>query len=123
MPAPNLFIVYVSNVAASTEFYGRLFEMEPRFTTPRFVEFEIAEGVGFALCARNASALEGDPVRTGETCLNLPGGAGAIEKQYRRWVDLGVRIVAEPHDDVFGRTFVAADPDGNLLRVAPVDPV
>lgn len=122
MPTPNLFIVYVTDVTASTEFYTRLFASEPRFTTPRFVDFEIAEGVGFALWSGDTSALEGDPVRTSETCLNLPGGADAIEEEYRRWVDLGVRIVAEPHDDVFGRTFVGADPDGNRLRVAPVDP-
>ncbi|ERS63191.1 hypothetical protein HMPREF1257_01385 [Corynebacterium sp. KPL1814] len=25
-----------------------------------------------------------------------------------------------PYDDVFGRTFVVADPDGNLFRVSPV---
>ncbi|MFE2031548.1 glyoxalase, partial [Streptomyces hygroscopicus] len=25
------------------------------------------------------------------------------------------------HDAVFGRTFVITDPDGNLIRVSPVD--
>jgi hypothetical protein len=30
-------------------------------------------------------------------------------------------MVEEPHHDMFGRTFVVADPDGNLLRGAPVD--
>ncbi|MGP6174217.1 VOC family protein [Corynebacterium sp. A21] len=39
----------------------------------------------------------------------------------RRWRDKGIRIVKEPYDEVFGRTFVAADPDGNLIRVAPRD--
>jgi hypothetical protein len=29
--------------------------------------------------------------------------------------------VEEPHDDVFGRTFVIADPDGNLIRVCMFD--
>jgi predicted enzyme related to lactoylglutathione lyase len=29
--------------------------------------------------------------------------------------------VEAPHDAVFGRTFVATDPDGNLIRVSPVD--
>jgi len=28
--------------------------------------------------------------------------------------------VQPPDDDVFGRTFVVADPDGNLFRVSPV---
>lgn len=60
--------------------------------------------------------------RTSEVCLNLPGGPARIQEQYDRWRELGVDIVQEPHQDVFGLTFVARDLDGNLLRVAPVDP-
>lgn len=121
VPTPNLFIVYVTDVAASTEFYGAIFEMTPRFTSPRFVDFELAEGVGLALWSGGGDVDASTP-RTSEVCLNLPGGPDAIEQQYARWKGLGVEIVREPHDDVFGRTFVAKDPDGNLLRVAPVDP-
>jgi hypothetical protein len=29
--------------------------------------------------------------------------------------------VQKPHDAVFGRSFVIADPDGNLIRVSPID--
>jgi predicted enzyme related to lactoylglutathione lyase len=36
-------------------------------------------------------------------------------------VDKGVTVVEEPHDEVFGRTFVVTDPDGNLIRVSPID--
>ncbi|WP_269080276.1 VOC family protein [Corynebacterium epidermidicanis] len=32
-----------------------------------------------------------------------------------------VQIVQLPYDDVFGRTFVVADPDGNLIRVGLVE--
>lgn len=123
MSAPNLFIVYVTDVAASTAFYSQLFEMTPRFTSPRFVEFEVATGVGLALWSGQTESVTSDTGRAGEVCLNLPGGPDEIGQQYQRWCDLGVTIVQEPHDDVFGRTFVAQDPDGNLLRVAPVDPV
>ena len=35
MPAPNLFLTYVSDVERSTDFYSRLFEIEPDFTSPR----------------------------------------------------------------------------------------
>ncbi|WP_390886033.1 VOC family protein [Kocuria rhizophila] len=51
-----------------------------------------------------------------------PEAPQVIDGQYQHWCNLGVTIVQEPHDDVFGRTFIAQDPDGNLLRVAPVDP-
>ncbi|WP_211192446.1 hypothetical protein [Actinoplanes sp. TBRC 11911] len=33
----------------------------------------------------------------------------------------GVTILHEPHDAGFGLTFLAADPDGNRIRVAPKD--
>lgn len=123
MPAPNLFIIYVTDVVASTEFYSELFEMDPHFTSPRFVEFRVAAGVGLALWSGKADSVTPAAGRTSEVCLNLPGGPEIIERQYQRWCDLGISIVQAPHDDVFGRTFLAQDPDGNLLRVAPVDSV
>jgi predicted enzyme related to lactoylglutathione lyase len=51
----------------------------------------------------------------------IPGAASAIDVIHARWAAAGVRVVQEPYDDVFGRTFVAADPDGNLIRVSPMD--
>lgn len=32
-----------------------------------------------------------------------------------------ITIVKKPYDEVFGRTFVIADPDGHLIRVSPLD--
>lgn len=121
MPTPSLFIVYVSDVRAATAFYSALFEMAPKFETPRFVPFEIAEGVEFALWSGRPEAATPATPRTSEVCLNVPGGAEVIEDYFARWSRLAT-VVAELHDDVFGRTFLVADPDGNLIRVAPVDP-
>ena len=49
MPAPNLFLIYVRDAEAATAFYSNLFEIEPVFTSPRYVAFEVAPGVLFAL--------------------------------------------------------------------------
>ena len=51
----------------------------------------------------------------------VPQSSVAVDDVYKEWVAKGVRVVKEPHDEVFGRTFVIADPDGNLIRVSPVD--
>lgn len=51
----------------------------------------------------------------------LPGGPSEIDALHARWAAKGVTVVHAPHDDVFGRTFVVSDPDGNLIRVSPVD--
>lgn len=56
-----------------------------------------------------------------EIGLMIPGPASAVDETITRWVAKGVHVVEEPHDDAFGRTFVVADPDGNLIRVSPVD--
>jgi hypothetical protein len=51
----------------------------------------------------------------------VPGAADGVDAVYERWAAKKVTVVEEPHDEVFGRTFVVADPDGNLIRVSPVD--
>jgi catechol 2,3-dioxygenase-like lactoylglutathione lyase family enzyme len=121
MPAPNLFIVYVTDAQVSADFYGALFEMEPVFRSPRFIAFALGDGVQLALWSGASVALGPEIPRTSEVCLNLGGGPAAIDAVFEAWSTMGVTVVEGPHDDVFGRTFVVSDPDGNLIRVAPVD--
>jgi catechol 2,3-dioxygenase-like lactoylglutathione lyase family enzyme len=121
MPTPNLFLIYVTDVERATAFYCDLFEMEPLMTTPRYVPFQVAPGVLFSLWSGRSGNVSPESVRTSEVGLMLPGGAGAIDEVYRQWTAKGVTVIEHPYDDVFGRTFVIADPDGNLIRVCPVD--
>lgn len=121
MSAPNLFLVYVSDTARATTFYRELFDVEPTFTSPRYVAFDAAPGVLFALWSGRPDAAVPDTPRTSEVGLMVPGGPAEIDAIHDAWVAKGVHVVEEPHDEVFGRTFVAADPDGNLVRVSPVD--
>ncbi len=121
MPAPNLFLVYVQDAGRATAFYGDLFGIEPSFTSPRYVAFEVAPGVVFAVWTGRAEHAVPATPRVSEVGLMVPGSATAVDEVYARWTAKGVPVVEEPHDDVFGRTFVVSDPDGNLIRVSPVD--
>lgn len=121
MPAPNLFLIYVRDAQAATEFYRDLFEIEPTFTSPRYVAFEVAPGVLFAVWTGRSEAVTPDLPRTSEVGLMIPGGGDGVDAVHERWSAKGVTVLEPPHDDVFGRTFVVADPDGNLIRVSPVD--
>ncbi|GAB2450977.1 VOC family protein [Xylanimonas ulmi] len=121
MPTPNLFLTCVRDAEAATAFYSSLFEVEPTFTSPRYVAFDVAPGVAFALwTGRSEHAVASTP-RTSEVGLMVPGPASAVDEIFTRWVAQGAQVVQEPYDDVFGRTFVVADPDGNLIRVSPTD--
>lgn len=55
------------------------------------------------------------------TVMRIHTPRSAVDETFTSWVSKGVHVVEEPHDDVFGRTFVVTDPDGNLIRVSPVD--
>ncbi|MGB3770413.1 MAG: VOC family protein [Rhodococcus sp. (in: high G+C Gram-positive bacteria)] len=119
MPAPNLFLVYVSDADASTAFYRDLFDLEPVFTSPRYVAFPVAPGVLFAIWT-GAGTPDPQARRYSEVALMVPPGDD-VDEWFERWSVTEARVVREPHDDVFGRTFVVADPDGNHIRVCPTD--
>ncbi|WP_020018263.1 VOC family protein [Promicromonospora sukumoe] len=121
MPAPNLFLVYVTDVERATAFYGDLFEIEPVMRTPRYVPFEVAPGVLFALWGGQSDGLTARTPRSSEVGLMVERSAAAVDDVFASWVAKGATVVEEPHDAVFGRTFVVADPDGNLIRVSPLD--
>jgi predicted enzyme related to lactoylglutathione lyase len=118
---PNLFLIYVTDVERSTAFYSDLFDMQPQMITARYVPFEIAPGILFALWSGRAEQVTRDLPRTCEVGLILPGAQSGVDDRYDEWSAKGVTVVEELHDDVFGRTFVVADPDGNLIRVSPRD--
>nr|WP_201247398.1 hypothetical protein [Salinivibrio sharmensis] len=45
-----------------------------------------------------------------------------VDAVFDQWSNnLTINVVQPPYDDVFGRTFVIQDPDGHLVRVAPID--
>lgn len=62
MPAPNLFLIYVRDAEAATAFYSDLFEIEPTFTSPHYVAFEVAPGVLFALWTGAANTRSRAPL-------------------------------------------------------------
>jgi predicted enzyme related to lactoylglutathione lyase len=119
--SPNLFLIYVTDVERATRFYSDLFDMTPQMTTPRYVSFEVAPGVLFALWSGRAGAVDANAPRFSEVGLMVPGSAAAVDAIHDEWVGKGVTVVEAPHDEVFGRTFVVSDPDGNLIRVSPLD--
>ena len=121
MPAPNLFLVYVTDIDRATSFYSGLFGIEPLMRTPRYVPFEVAPGVLFALWNGRGDTVTHATPRSSEVGLMVSGAPAAVDDLFEEWVEKGVAVVEEPHDDAFGRTFVIADPDGNLIRVSPFE--
>ena len=115
-------IVYVNDAPAAARFYGGLLGMSPSFETPGYITFDLGPGAGLALWSGQFEDLSLEVPRTSEVCLAIGGGRpDEITAVFKQWRSQGVTILQEPHDAGFGLTFVAADPDGNRIRVAPKD--
>ena len=113
-------IVYVNDAPAAARFYGGLLGRSPSFETPGYITFDLGPGADLAVSGRFED-LSPDVPRTSEICLAVDGGPDEIDAIFEQWRSKGVTILHEPHDAGFGLTFLAADPDGNRIRVAPRD--
>lgn len=118
---PNAFYVYVSSAQKSAEFYGSLFDLTPVFNSPDYVAFMLSPDVSFAVWSGKSDAVTPELARTSELGMNVSMEPQALDALHDQWVEKGAISIEAPHDAIFGRTFVVADPDGNLIRVAPVD--
>ncbi|MFF4057902.1 VOC family protein [Streptomyces sp. NPDC001668] len=114
-------IVYVNDAPAAARFYGGLLGMSPSFETPGYITFSLGPGADLALWSGRFEDLSPDVPRTSEVCLAVGGGPDEVDTIFEQWQSKGVTILQQPHDAGFGPTFLAADPDGNRIRVAPRD--
>ncbi|WP_406161473.1 glyoxalase [Streptomyces sp. NBC_00882] len=113
-------IVYVNDAPAAARFYGDLLGMSPSFETSGYITFDLGPGADLGLWSGQFEDLSPDVPRTSEVCLAIDGGRpDELNATFEQWKSKGVTILREPHDAGFGLTFLAADPDGNRIRVAP----
>ena len=117
MGLPHFILLYVDEPQASAEFYARLLDRNPLDSSPNFVMFELAPDLRLGLWARRD--VEPAP-RSAKDSGELAMAVGANEEVEALCADQrrkGAAILQEPTTMDFGRTFLAADPDGHRLRV------
>lgn len=117
MIEPNLIILYVESPPDSAAFYTDLLGGEPVEASPGFALFVMPSGLKLGLWARHAVAPKVDAEPGGsEVVFPVPTYAH-VDAVWEDWRGRGLRILQPPATVDFGRTFVAADPDGHRLRV------
>lgn len=117
---PNMFLLNVSDVGRAKAFYESIFDIEVTYEAPRFAAYEIAPGCLLALQGDWIAPPAGHRPNA-ELVLNTAASREAFDEMFASWLKKGATEVEPPHEEVFGYTFVVADPDSNLIRVAPVD--
>lgn len=119
---PDLCIRYVEDAAASSAFYADLFGRAPMRVQDGFAMFRFDTGLRLGLWSRAAARPEPQAGGGGAELALLAADASAVEATHRDWAARGIAILQDPIDADFGRTFVAADPDGHRIRVYAFTP-
>ena len=118
-PSPGFISIAVSDVNRSAAFYERhLGGVRDTFDFgPDAVAF-----VGWPTFALSAARRPGQPGPSPETTsIQLWWRASDAQALYERVVEAKVRILTEPFDGPFGRTFTMADPDGYRITIYEKD--
>lgn len=121
MTALNLVLLYVEDPRRSALFYEKLLGHPPAAAFPTYAAFALGNGLHLGLWSTGAKDfVSGGTGHRSELAIMVEDGA-AVDALYEAWQGLGVSIEQEPTTAVFGRTFVALDPDGHRLRVCTPD--
>ena len=110
---------HVASPAASEAFYTGLLGHPPVESSPSFVMFALSDGLMLGLWARDwvvPTTAAGGGGGGGELAFPVEGRA-EVDARHAAWSARGVTVLQSPIDLDFGRSFVAADPDGHWLRV------
>ncbi|MFT4160580.1 VOC family protein [Shinella sp.] len=121
MISPNLLILYVENPAVSGRFYEQLFGRAPVAQSPGFVAFRFENGLGLGLWSTSSPEFVSSGTGHRSEIAIVVDDDAAIDALHETWKAAGVAIEQPPFTAVFGRTFVALDPDGHRIRVCPPD--
>ena len=103
----NIVIIRTPDLAAARAFYEDVLGLKVENETPAFLLIESADGKGSTL-----GVGVGEPSATGPEIWWRTEDTDALHAML---VAKGVRIIAEPKDEPFGRSVSFADPAGNTL--------
>lgn len=117
MPAPNFVLLYVDSPSASAAFYRDLLGRAPLEASPSFALFALDSGLMLGLWSRHTVSPSGTATGGGAELAFTVADAAAVDVAFADWQGRGLAILQEPTNMEFGRTFLAADPDGHRLRV------
>jgi catechol 2,3-dioxygenase-like lactoylglutathione lyase family enzyme len=117
MTACPYILFYVKDTQRSAAFYSPLLGLQPVESSPTFVLYVLESGVKLGLWAVSTVAPAATLTGGGAEVAFTVADSAALETTYAAWAALGVKLVQEPTDMDFGRTFAAVDPDGHRLRM------
>ncbi|AHK42578.1 MULTISPECIES: VOC family protein [Ensifer] len=121
MLTPNLILLYVEDPEQSAAFYTRLLGRGPVAAFPAYVAYALDNGLNFSLWSTKAANFVSSGSGHRMEIAFMVKDDAEVERLYAEWRKAGIPIEQDLMTAVFGRTFVALDPDGHRLRVCTPD--
>ncbi|MBP1848997.1 VOC family protein [Rhizobium halophytocola] len=109
-------LLYVADTLASLAFYEKRLGRKAFESFPTFASIGLGDGLTLGLWSVSSVAPDVTPPGGSEIGIVLDA-PDAVDRTFADWQADGVTILQQPTDMVFGRTFLAADPDGHRIRV------
>ncbi|GAB5461149.1 VOC family protein [Hoeflea alexandrii] len=110
-------LLHVADPLVSADFYSGLLGKPVVESSPGFAMLPLNDKVMLGLwLASDAAPGGGGRPGASEISFDVADGA-ALSEIHADWTGKGLPILIEPVEMPFGRTFVAADPDGHRIRV------
>lgn len=115
---PNVIVLYVDDLARTSQFYQDLLGIKPEEASPTFHSFTLSNGMSLALKAKHSVMPPTEEKSgNGELAFTLDSNK-KVDELFAAWQAKKISILLPPAQVPFGYTFVALDPDGHRLRVA-----
>jgi len=113
-PKLGIVLLFVESPAKSCEFYKMLLQKEPLEASPTFCLFQLENGVQLGCWSRHTAEPRVTSLpATSEICFSDE----EVDKVFEAMKAKNIPVLQEVTDMDFGRTFVAADPDGHRIRI------
>lgn len=117
---PSVIVLYVDNVAKTSQFYQDILGIHPEESSATFHSFALSNGMHLALKAKHTvMPLPEAKSGNGELAFTLESNE-KVDALFAEWQTKGVNLISPPDTLPFGYTFVGVDPDGHRLRVVSI---
>ncbi|MBA2710934.1 MAG: VOC family protein [Tatlockia sp.] len=122
MIEPNAIVLYVEDLALSSEFYTNLLGLSLEEDSPTFHSFTLSKGMGLGLKAKHSVPETVSRNSCSELAFILEN-KDKVDELFAEWQKKEIEFAQGPSDLAYGYAFVALDPDGNRLRVVSLQKI
>ena len=110
MLEPSDMVIYVDNLARSSQFYQDLLGISPEEYSPSFSLFKLANGMGLGLKEKHSVQPESEGANGYELAFTM-NNQEQVDALFLKWEQKGMQFALKPTTVSFGYTFLALDPD------------